>query len=169
VDAIGMRKVDLLFEIFRNHQRRGGTILSRGVVEVLKDGCGFLRSPNYSYLPPPRMSSSRSRWSAASASGPATSSTSGKEGPLLLPGLRLHHQRSREFAKRRIPFESLTPLFPNDRLTLERGPEEISMRVMDLLTPIGKGQRGLIVAPPRTGKTVLMQRWPTASPRTTRR
>ncbi len=162
-EAAGMRKVDLLFEIFRNHQRRGGTIRSRGVVEVLQDGFGFLRSPHYSYLPTPE----------DVFIAPAQIRRYGlKTGDFVDGEIRAPEKKDRffsllaadaindrdiEFAKRRIPFESLTPLFPNERLTLERGGEEISMRVMDLVTPVGKGQRGLIVAPPRTGKTVLMQ------------
>ena len=162
-EAAGMRKVDLLFEIFRNHQRRGGTIRSRGVVEVLQDGFGFLRSPHYSYLPTPE----------DVFIAPAQIRRYGmKTGDFVDGEIRAPEKKDRffslfsadaigdrdiEFAKRRIPFESLTPLFPNERLTLERGGDEISMRVMDLVTPVGKGQRGLIVAPPRTGKTVLMQ------------
>ncbi|MFO1490977.1 MAG: transcription termination factor Rho [Kiritimatiellia bacterium] len=162
-EAAGMRKVDLLFEIFRNHQRRGGTIRSRGVVEVLQDGFGFLRSPHYSYLPTPE----------DVFIAPAQIRRYGmRTGDFVEGELRAPEKKDRffslvtadsindrdiEFAKRRIPFESLTPLFPTERLTLERGAEEISMRVMDLVTPVGKGQRGLIVAPPRTGKTVLMQ------------
>ena len=159
-----LRKHELIFEILRSNARYNGTMFGRGVVEILPDGFGFLRSPHYNYLPCPEdiyVSPSQIRRFAL------------RTGDLVEGEIRAPKEKERFFAllrvdrindqdpekqRNKIPFENLTPLFPNRRLVLETAPGEISMRVMDLLTPIGMGQRGLIVAPPRTGKTVLMQK-----------
>jgi len=165
-DPAGLRRHDLVFEIMKAHARNNGQIRGRGVLEVMPDNFGFLRSPLYNYLPCPE----------DIYISPAQIRRFGLRGGDFLEGtIRPPKEKERFFAlltaeqingttveenRRRITFEQQTPLFPDERLHLELkdDPKEISMRVMDLLTPIGKGQRGLIVAPPRTGKTVLMQK-----------
>ena len=164
VELGALRKHELIFEVLRCNARYNGTMFGRGVVEILPDGFGFLRSPHYNYLPCPEdiyVSPSQIRRFAL------------RTGDLVEGEIRAPKEKERFFAllrvdrindqdpekqRNKIPFENLTPLFPNRRFVLETTPGEISMRVMDLLTPIGMGQRGLIVAPPRTGKTVLMQK-----------
>jgi transcription termination factor Rho len=163
-DMGALRKHELIFEILKAHAREGGETRGKGIVEILPDGFGFLRSPNYNYLPCPEdiyVSPSQIRRFGL------------RTGDLVAGDIRPPKDKERFFAllrvnqinngdpdasRNKIPFENLTPLFPDERLVLEREPAEISMRVMDILTPIGKGQRGLIVAPPRTGKTVLLQK-----------
>ncbi|OQA24859.1 MAG: hypothetical protein BWY59_02003 [Verrucomicrobia bacterium ADurb.Bin345] len=162
-DLGALRKHELIFEILKANARLNGTMYGRGVLEILPDGFGFLRSPYYNYLPCPEdiyVSPSQIRRFAL------------RTGDLVEGEIRAPKDKERFFAllkvdrinsdepdksRNKVPFENLTPLFPNRRLVLETSKEEISMRVMDLLTPIGMGQRGLIVAPPRTGKTVLLQ------------
>ncbi len=162
-DLGALRKHELIFEILKANARLNGTMYGRGVLEILPDGFGFLRSPYYNYLPCPEdiyVSPSQIRRFAL------------RTGDLVEGEIRAPKDKERFFAllkvdrinsdepdksRNKVPFENLTPLFPNRRLVLETNKEEISMRVMDLLTPIGMGQRGLIVAPPRTGKTVLLQ------------
>ncbi len=163
-DLGALRKHELIFEILKANARLNGTMFGRGVLEILPDGFGFLRSPYYNYLPCPEdiyVSPSQIRRFAL------------RTGDLVEGEIRAPKDKERFFAllkvdrindgdpdksRNKVPFENLTPLFPNRRLVLETKPDEISMRVMDLLTPIGMGQRGLIVAPPRTGKTVLLQK-----------
>ena len=163
-DLGALRKHELIFEILKANARLNGTMFGRGVLEILPDGFGFLRSPYYNYLPCPEdiyVSPSQIRRFAL------------RTGDLVEGEIRAPKDKERFFAllkvdrinagdpdksRNKIPFENLTPLFPNRRFVLETKPDEISMRVMDLLTPIGMGQRGLIVAPPRTGKTVLLQK-----------
>ena len=163
-DFGALRKHELIFEILKVNARLQGTMFGRGILEILPDGFGFLRSPHYNYLPCPEdiyVSPSQIRRFAL------------RTGDLVQGEIRPPKDKERFFAllkverindddpensRRKIPFENLTPLFPDERLDLEVTKNEISMRVMDLLTPIGKGQRGLIVAPPRTGKTVLLQK-----------
>ncbi len=163
-DLGALRKHELIFEILKANARANGQMFGRGVLEILPDGFGFLRSPLYNYLACPEdiyVSPSQIRRFAL------------RSGDLIEGEIRPPKEKERFFAmlkveringtapehsKTKIPFGDLTPLFPNRRLVLETTPDEISMRVMDILTPIGKGQRGLIVAPPRTGKTVLMQK-----------
>ena len=164
VDLGALRKHELIFEILKAHARQLGIMFSKGVLEILPDGFGFLRSPYSNYLPCPEdvyVSPSQIRRFAL------------RTGDLVEGQIREPKDKERFFALLRVdkvnesdpdkcrqivPFESLTPLFPNERIGLEREPEETSMRVMDIFTPIGMGQRGLIVAPPRTGKTVLLQK-----------
>jgi transcription termination factor Rho len=159
----GLRKHELIFEILRTNARGQGTILSKGILEVLPDGFGFLRSPLYNYLSCPEdiyVSPSQIRRYALRPGDLVEGEIRApKEKERFFALLRIDaiNKQPIELAKTRIPFGDLTPLFPDQRLVLETTPTEISMRVMDILTPIGKGQRGLIVAPPRTGKTVLMQ------------
>ncbi|MBN2684052.1 MAG: transcription termination factor Rho [Pontiellaceae bacterium] len=160
----GFNKHQLIFELLKLHGRRGGPLLGRGVLETLPDGFGFLRSPLNSYQPAPDdiyVSPSQIRRFGLRTGDYVTGSIrSPKDKERFFALLRIDEINGDlpEIARKRIPFENLTPLFPNERLVMETDPKEISMRVMDIVTPIGKGQRGLIVAPPRTGKTVLMQK-----------
>ncbi|RKX43770.1 MAG: transcription termination factor Rho, partial [Verrucomicrobia bacterium] len=154
----------LIFELLKNHGRRGGPLLGRGVLEILPDGFGFLRSPLNSYQPAPDdiyVSPSQIRRFGIRPGDYVTGSIrSPKEKERFFALLRVDqiNKEDPELARKRVPFENLTPLFPDERLVLETDSKEISMRVVDIVTPIGKGQRGLIVAPPRTGKTVLLQK-----------
>ncbi len=163
VELGALRKHELIFEILRANARLGGQMFGRGVLEILPDGFGFLRSPLNNYLPCPEdlyVSPSQIRRFAL------------RTGDYVEGEIRPPKDKERFFAlfkvdkingdgpekqRSKVPFENLTPLFPDRRINLEVKPTEISMRVMDILTPIGFGQRGLIVAPPRTGKTVLLQ------------
>ena len=160
----GYSKHQLIFELLKNHGRRGGPLLGRGVLETLPDGFGFLRSPLNSYQPAPDdiyVSPSQIRRFGIRPGDYVTGSIRSpkeKERFFALHRVDQINKEDPELARKRVPFENLTPLFPDERLVLETNPEEISMRVMDIVTPIGKGQRGLIVAPPRTGKTVLLQK-----------
>ena len=160
----GYSKHQLIFELLKLHARRGGALLGQGVLEVLPDGFGFLRSPLNSYQPAPDdiyvSPSQIRRFGVRTGDFVSGSIRSPKEKERFFAVLRVEkiNGDDPDVARRRVPFEHLTPLFPNERLMMECDPKEISMRVMDIVTPIGKGQRGLIVAPPRTGKTVLMQK-----------
>jgi len=159
-----LRKHEFIFEILKANARASGTMFGRGVLEILPDGFGFLRSPLYNYLPCPEdiyVSPSQIRRFALRTGDSIDGeirSPKDKERFFALLKVDQINGEAPEKTRTKIPFENLTPLFPNRRLVLETTPQEISMRVMDLLTPIGMGQRGLIVAPPRTGKTVLMQK-----------
>jgi transcription termination factor Rho len=161
----GYGKHQLIFELLKTHGRRGGPLQGRGVLEVLPDGFGFLRSPVNSYQPSPDdiyVSPSQIRRFGL-RTGDVVEGTlrapKEKERFFALHFLDKINNEAPERKRKTVPFENLTPLFPEERLVMETAdPKEISMRVMDLVTPIGKGQRGLIVAPPRTGKTVLMQK-----------
>jgi len=136
-------------------------MLGRGVIEILPDGFGFLRSPLSNYLPCPEdiyvSPSQIRRFGLRTGDFVEGEIRPPKERFFALLRVERINGDAPEKARSKVPFENLTPLFPNERLVLERPGGSISMRVMDLLTPIGKGQRGLIVAPPRTGKTVLLQ------------
>jgi transcription termination factor Rho len=158
-----LRKHELIFEILKVHANHNGKIMSKGVIEMLPDGFGFIRSPHNNYLPCPEdiyVSPSQIRRFAL------------RTGDLVTGLIREPKEKERFFAmlrvetvngevpdksRSKIPFENLTPLFPDERLNLEVDPKGVSMRIMDIFTPIGKGQRGLIVSAPRTGKTVLLQ------------
>lgn len=161
----GLRKQELIFMILKARAAKEGLMFGEGVLEILDDGFGFLRSPNYNYLPCPDdiyISPSQIR-----KFGLRTGDTvSGqirppKEGERYFALLRVEavNFEAPDETKDKILFDNLTPLYPNERYILETVPEEISMRVMDLLTPVGKGQRGLIVAAPYSGKTVLLQKF----------
>ena len=161
--AAGMRKQDLAFEIMKSQSEKSGLVFAEGVLQVLQDGYGFLRHPDYNYLPGPDdiyISPSQIK-----RFGLVTGDTvSGQVRPpkeeenyfALIKVLAVNFDDP-ERLRDRIFFDNLTPLYPADKLKLETGPDAIAGRIMDLLTPIGKGQRGLIVAPPRTGKTMLLQ------------
>lgn len=164
VDLGALRKHELTFEILKANARLGGTISGNGVLEILSDGFGFLRSPHYNYLPCPEdiyVSPSQIRRFALRTGDLVDGeirSPKDKERFFALLRVGKVNGEDPEKSRTKIPFENLTPLFPDRRIILEREPGEISMRVMDLFTPIGYGQRGLIVAAPRTGKTVLLQK-----------
>ncbi len=159
----GLRKSELIFKIIEKQTEKEGLIFSEGVLEVLPDGYGFLRSPDYNYLPGPDdiyVSPSQIK-----RFGMRTGDTiSGQIRPpkenerffalLKVEAINFEHP---DEAKAKILFDNLTPLYPNERINLEVDPKNYSMRIMNLLTPIGKGQRGLIVAQPKTGKTMLLQ------------
>ncbi|MHB1155219.1 MAG: transcription termination factor Rho [Phycisphaerales bacterium] len=164
----GLNKHELIFRIIKSRIAKAGLMYGDGVLEILPDGFGFLRSPEYSYLPCPDdiyVSPSQIRRFGL------------KNGHIVQGTIRPPKEAERYFALLRvdaingespdklndqIPFEDLTPLHPEERFILETTPEEVEMRIVDLVAPVGKGQRGLIVAPPRTGKTVLLQKMATA-------
>lgn len=159
------RKQDLIFKILEARAKKSGLMFGEGVLEVLPDGFGFLRSVNYNYLPSPDdiyISPSQikkfSLKTGDTVSGQIRPPKDNEKYFALLKVEAVDYEKP-ESSKKRILFDYLTPLYPQERYILETKPEEISMRVMDLLTPIGKGQRGLIVAPPYSGKTVLLQKF----------
>ena len=164
VGASGLRKQELIFKILEAQTEKSGLIFAEGVLEVLPDGFGFLRAPDYNYLPGPDdiyVSPSQIRRfdlrTGDTVSGQVRPPKEGERYFALLKVEAVNFENP-ELIKEKVLFDNLTPLFPNQRIRLETTPDELNMRVMDLLTPIGKGQRGLIVAPPRTGKTILLQK-----------
>jgi transcription termination factor Rho len=161
--ATGMRKQELIFEILRARAAKSGLIFSEGVLEVLPDGFGFLRAPDYNYLAGPDdiyVSPSQIRkfdlHTGDTVSGQIRPPKEGERYFALIKVEAVNFEPPAR-GQQRIFFENLTPLYPQERITLEADPENLSTRVMDLMTPLGKGQRGLIVAAPRTGKTMLLQ------------
>ncbi|MEE8537982.1 MAG: Rho termination factor N-terminal domain-containing protein, partial [Acidobacteriota bacterium] len=161
--AAGVRRQDLIFHVLKAQAEREGRIFSEGVLEVLPDGYGFLRAPEYNYLPSPDdiyVSPSQIRRfslrTGDTVSGQVRSPKSGESYFALLKVEAVNLEEP-EGSQKRVFFDNLTPLYPQERLQLEGPNENQSARIMDLLTPIGKGQRGLIVAPPRTGQTMLLQ------------
>src|SRR5881398_4117417 len=161
--ATGMRKQELIFKILQAQTEKSGLIFSEGVLETLPDGFGFLRAPEYNYLPGPDdvyVSPSQIRRfdlrTGDTISGQIRPPKDGERYFALIKVEAVNFEPPEE-ARNKIFFDNLTPLYPNERLKLETARENYSGRVMDLLTPIGKGQRGLIVSPPRTGKTMLLQ------------
>jgi len=163
-DYVGLKKQDLIFKILKERISREGMMYGEGVLEILPDGFGFLRSPEYNYLPCPDdiyISPSQIRRFGL------------RNGHIVAGQIRPPKESERYFALLRVEainledpnvvadktnFEDLTPLHPDQRFILETKPDELNMRIVDIVTPIGKGQRMLIVAPPRTGKTVLLQK-----------
>ena len=161
--ASGLRKQDLIFKILQAQSEKEGHIFAEGVLEILPDGYGFLRSPDYNYLPGPDdiyVSPSQIRKfdlkTGDSISGNVRPPHEGEK-YFALVKIEAINFESPEETRNKILFDNLTPLYPQERIKLETVREATSGRVMDLLTPVGKGQRGLIVAPPRTGKTMLLQ------------
>jgi transcription termination factor Rho len=159
-----MSKQDLIYAVLKAQSEKEGMIYAEGVLEILSEGYGFLRSPKYSYLPGPDdiyVSKSQIR-----SFNLKTGDTVGgqvrlpREGEKNLALLKIEqvNQDSLESCKDRVPFEGLVPLHPDEKINLEYDPNEFCSRVMDLFIPVGKGQRGVLVAPPRTGKTILLQR-----------
>jgi transcription termination factor Rho len=163
-DYVGLKKQDLIFKILKERVKQNGLMFGEGTLETLPDGFGFLRSPDYNYLPCPDdiyvSPSQIRRFGLRTGSVVAGQIRPPKENERYFALLRVEaiNFHDPEQLTQKVVFDDLTPLHPTKRLRLETDPAEINMRVMDLVTPIGKGQRGLIVAPPRTGKTVLLQK-----------
>ena len=159
-----MRKHEVIFHILEKNAQRAGVLFSEGVIEVLPEGFGFLRSQSFNYLPCPEdiyvSPSQIRRFDLQTGNLVAGQIRPPKEKEKFFALLKVEAVDGEEpdKAKDKTHFDNLTPLFPNKRFILETGGDELSTRVMDLVCPIGKGTRGLIVAPPRTGKTVLMQK-----------
>jgi transcription termination factor Rho len=159
-----LKKQELTFRILQAKIESEGSIYGEGVLEILPDGFGFLRSPNYNYLPGPDdiyiSPSQIRRFGLRTGDTISGQIRPPKEGERYFALLRVEavNFEDPDVAKDKILFDNLTPLYPDERVELETKSEEISMRVMNLLTPIGMGQRGLIVAAPRTGKTILLQK-----------
>lgn len=161
--ATGMRKQELIFQILKAQTEQSGFIFSEGVLEVLPDGFGFLRAPDYNYLPGPDdiyVSPSQIRkfdlQTGDTVSGQIRPPKEGERYFALIKVEAVNFEAPDQ-ARDKLFFENLTPLYPLERIKLETESDNLSARVMDLMTPLGKGQRGLIVAPPRTGKTMLLQ------------
>jgi len=162
--ASGMVKQELIFSLLQAQTEKNGLIYGEGVLEILPDGFGFLRAPDYSYLPGPDdiyISPSQIRrfnlrtGDTVSGQIRPPKDTERYFAMLKVEGVNFENP---EVAREKILFDNLTPMYPQERIKLETGDaENLSARIMDLLTPIGKGQRGLIVSPPRTGKTMLLQ------------
>src|SRR5437868_3558995 len=161
---VGLKKQDLIFKILKERVKQNGLMFGEGTLEVLPDGFGFLRSPDYNYLPCPDdiyiSPSQIRRFGLRTGAVVAGQIRPPKENERYFALLRVEaiNYSDPDLLTQKVVFDDLTPLHPTRRLTLESGPQEINMRVMDLVTPIGRGQRGLIVAPPRTGKTILLQK-----------
>ncbi|MDR3677692.1 MAG: transcription termination factor Rho [Acidobacteriota bacterium] len=163
VGATGLRKQELIFKILQAQTEKNGLIFSEGVLECLPDGFGFLRAPDYNYLPGPDdiyVSPSQIRKfdlrTGDTISGQIRPPKEGERYFALIKVEAINFEPPDE-SRNKIFFDNLTPLYPEERIHLETVKDNISGRVLDLLTPVGKGQRGLIVSPPRTGKTMLLQ------------
>jgi transcription termination factor Rho len=159
----GMRKQDLMFAVLQAHTDNNGTVHSEGVLETLPDGYGFLRSPDYNYLPGPDdiyVSPSQIRRlslrTGDTVSGQIRPPKDSERYYAMLKVDRVNFEAP-EKAREKVFFDNLTPLYPNERFNLEHTTTNLSTRIIDLLVPIGKGQRALIVSPPRAGKTVMLQ------------
>jgi len=161
--ASSLRKQDLIFSILNAQTEKNGMIFGEGVLETLPDGFGFLRAPDYNYLPGPDdiyvSPSQIRRFNLQTGDTVSGQIRPPKEGERYFALLKVEtvNFEPLEAVRDKILFDNLTPLYPLERLKLETTPDNLSTRVMDLIAPIGKGQRGLIVAPPRTGKTMLIQ------------
>ena len=161
----GLKKQDLIFKVLQAKTEKKGLIFGEGVLEILPDGFGFLRSPKYNYLPCPDdiyISPSQIRkFSLRTGDTVSGQIRPPKEGERYFALLKVEavNFENPENAKDKILFDNLTPLYPNERYVLETKADEISMRIMDLLSPVGRGQRGMIVAQPYSGKTVLLQKF----------
>ena len=165
---IGLKKQDLIFKILKERVKQNGLMYGEGTLEILPDGFGFLRSPDYNYLPCPDdiyiSPSQIRRFGLRTGSVVAGQIRPPKENERYFALLRVEavNYQDPDMVTQKVVFDDLTPLHPNSRFKLETDPTEIDTRVIDLITPIGKGQRGLIVAQPRTGKTVLLQKMATS-------
>jgi len=161
--AAGMKKQELIFALLQAQIERDGLIYGEGTLEILPDGFGFLRAPNSNYLPGPDdiyvSPSQIRRFNLRTGDTVSGQIRQPKESERYFALLKVEaiNYEDPEVAREKILFDNLTPLYPNQKISLERDPENYSTRIMDLLTPIGFGQRGLIVSPPRSGKTMLLQ------------
>ena len=161
----GLKKQDLIFRILQAKTEKEGLIFGEGVLEILPDGFGFLRSPDYNYLPGPDdiyISPSQIRkFNLRTGDTVSGQIRPPKEGERYFALLKVEavNLGNPEETKYKTLFDNLTPIYPNERFLLETKPQETSTRIMDMLTPVGKGQRGMIVAPPYSGKTVLLQKF----------
>ncbi len=159
-----LRKQDLIFKILEAQTEKDGLTFSKGVLEVLPDGYGFLRSVDYNYLPSPDdiyvSPSQIKKFNLRTGDTVSGQVRPPKEGERFFALLRVEavNDENPDAIRDRVLFDNLTPLYPNNRIRLETAPGEYSMRIMDLLTPLGKGQRGMIVSPPKAGKTILLQK-----------
>jgi transcription termination factor Rho len=159
----GMRKQELIFSLLQTEIEKNGSIYGEGVLEILPDGFGFLRAPDYNYLPGPDdiyvSPSQIRRFNLRTGDTIAGQIRPPKDSERYFALLKVEaiNYEDPEGSREKILFDNLTPLYPDERIKLETEAEEYTTRVMDLLTPIGKGQRGLIVSPPRAGKTVILQ------------
>src|SRR3970040_2096611 len=167
--ASGLRKQELIFQILRAQTEKNGLIFSEGVLECLPDGFGFLRAPEYNYLPGPDdiyVSPSQIRKfdlrTGDTISGQIRPPKEGERYFALIKVEAVNFEPP-EAARERIFFDNLTPLYPQERVRLDTGKENLTGRVLDMLCPVGKGQRGLIVAAPRTGKTMILPAMPKAA------
>ena len=160
----GLKKQDLIFKVLQAQTEKSGLIFGEGVLETLPDGFGFLRSPNYNYLPCPDdiyiSPSQIKKFSMRTGDTVSGQIRPPKEGEKYFALLKVEavNFESPESARDKILFDNLTPIYPNERYVLEADKKDNTTRIMDLLTPIGKGQRGTIVAPPYSGKTIIMQK-----------
>lgn len=164
VEYTGMKKQELIFKILKERIQSNGLMYGEGVLEVLPDGYGFLRNPDYNYLSSPDdiyVSPSQIKRfglrTGAVVSGQIRPPKESEKYFALLRVEAINYEEPDKLAEK-VNFSDLTPLHPQERFFLETRPDELNMRIIDMVTPVGKGQRGLIVAPPRTGKTVLMQK-----------
>src|SRR5215831_5825221 len=161
--AAGLRKQELIFALLQSHAAQDQAVYGDGVLECLPDGFGFLRAPDYNYLPGPDdiyvSPSQIRRFNLRTGDRVTGSIRPPKEGERYFALLKVEtiNFEEPERAREKILFDNLTPLYPDEHLRLEFDPEEFTTRIIDLLTPVGKGQRGLIVAAPRTGKTMMLQ------------
>jgi transcription termination factor Rho len=160
----GLRKQEMIFKILEAKTEKDGFIFAEGVLEILDEGYGFLRSPDYNYLPGPDdiyvSPSQIKRFDLKTGDTLSGQVRPPKENEKYFALLKIEavNFENPEIAKHKVFFDNLTPLYPEKKIKLETNPEEISTRVMDLMTPIGRGQRGLIVSPPKAGKTMLLQK-----------
>jgi transcription termination factor Rho len=159
-----LRKQELIFEILKAQTEQSGLMFGEGVLEIMPDGYGFLRSPSYNYLPSPDdiyvSNSQIKRFDLRTGDTVSGQIRPPKDTERFFALLRVEavNFENPEIAKTRTIFDNLTPLYPEDKINLEYDPEDLCSRITDLLIPVGKGQRGLLVAPPRAGKTVMLQR-----------
>ncbi len=167
-DWVGLKKQDLIFKILKERVKQNGLMYGEGTLEILPDGFGFLRSPDYNYLPCPDdiyiSPSQIRRFGLRTGAVVAGQIRPPKENERYFALLRVEaiNYQDPDLLTQKVVFDDLTPLHPTKRFKLETDPGELNTRVIDLITPIGKGQRSLIVAQPRTGKTVLLQKLATA-------
>jgi len=161
--AAGMRKQELIFALIQSQIEKNGLIYGEGTLEILPDGFGFLRAPSYNYLPGPDdiyvSPSQIRRFNLRTGDIVSGQIRQPKESERYFALLKVEavNYEDPEIAREKILFDNLTPLYPNRKINIENDPENYSMRIMDLMIPIGFGQRGLIVSPPRAGKTMILQ------------